>query len=118
MDWYVQVQTQDGQIKTVQVYDYNYASDAKRAALAQTGASKVIYASCTQPKPKEDTSTQWNNSYHYEPDYDWFPTTIEELIGLLGFIGLMILTLVLVSCPFLIFPLALLVVFLILAFKK
>ena len=46
MNWEVQVQTPSGQIKTVIVYNYNHSSDAKAAALAQTGAKRVIFASC------------------------------------------------------------------------
>jgi hypothetical protein len=57
MDWDVQVVTKDLQIKTVRVYDYNYPSDAQRAALSQTAGDRVI--SCqAYNKPQEVSTTQ------------------------------------------------------------
>lgn len=96
MDWYVQVQTQDGQLRTVMVYDYNYPSDAKRAALSQTGARQVIYASPfrekqeeIQSKPAAPTEEPYNDFQLIEDDPR--PADISGFFGIITDHKLMIM---------------------------
>jgi len=87
-DWNVQVFTQDGQVKNVKVYDYNYPSDAERAALSQTGGAKVIWSSpfCDTLGSDNEPTTQSSGGGFYvdmrPSDFDY--STKEGLIG--GFI--------------------------------
>jgi len=76
MDWNVQVILHGGQMKTVQVFDYNNAEDAKAAAVAQTGAKRAYSATCflrvNHPDLYPDTTTEESQSYQeeYRPSYN------------------------------------------------
>lgn len=63
-DWNVQVITEEGQIKNIKVYDYNYLGDAESAALSQTGGKRVIWASPFVESPKTDNvNTEGTKTY-------------------------------------------------------
>lgn len=68
MDWEVQVITKDMQIKNVKVYDYNYPSDAQRAALAQTAAERVIWCQAYTPSTNNESTSTYEPSCS-EPEY-------------------------------------------------
>lgn len=68
MDWEVQVITKDMQIKNVKVYDYNYPSDAQRAALCQTGADRVIWCQPYTPNTNNESTSTYDSGYS-EPEY-------------------------------------------------
>lgn len=59
-DWRVQLTTADGQVKTVTVYDYNYPSDAERAALSQTGGQSINWSSPFIEKKESTYITESN----------------------------------------------------------
>lgn len=64
-DWNVQVTTEDGQVKTVKVYDYNYPSDAGRAALSQTGGKSVVWCSPFREVQNTNQSSDNDESSYY-----------------------------------------------------
>lgn len=73
MDWNVQVILPSGQMKTVQVFDYNHPEEAKAAACSITGAKRAIYASCFERAnhqheyEQEEPPPQYTREYYYSP---------------------------------------------------
>jgi hypothetical protein len=93
MDWEVQVATKTGQIKTVKVYDYAYPEDAKRAALAQTGADRIIWASTfiNREKSSDSSSIYQNSNWSSGFDFDFDTKFAEDNENIIGFIQVTIL---------------------------
>jgi hypothetical protein len=99
-DWKVDVITQDGQFKTVTVYDYNYQSDAERAGLAQSGGQRVYCATPFITKKETLTTSQNSNSNTYSSyDYSNVEFDYSTKGGLVaGYIAAAILPTILLWC--------------------
>lgn len=92
MDWEVTVITQGNYIKKVYVYDYNYRPDAEAAAIAQTGAIKVLHSTpvSTYSNVEEDTSkSSSTRTYYYSSDSS-LDIDLDPFEILTAYLGLMV----------------------------
>lgn len=89
MNWIVTVQTEQSQIIEVSVQGYIQIRDAERAALSQTGASKVLYAIPDYSSDSSGTNSSQSSSYvSYDNDMDLVEGLLMMGAGVLILLGI------------------------------